>query len=252
MRFFVPLLLRLTDRPEAEGGEMQRAGINNIVRSINRTYIRAIPRCLPRSTFAAALIPLSSIPRSNLSPTFIPSRAMSGSSSASTQPYPSPSLDPITPSTTLFFLCDIQETFRGKIVEYEGVIASAVFLGKVAKELGIPIVTTEQKPFKPTVKELQPHISPEANPSNLLFEKSLFSMITPEVKAALLKWPTRRHIVLFGIEAHVCVLQTALDLLRQGYQVHLVADGVSSQNTIDRDTALEVRNQQGERALRSC
>ena len=107
--------------------------------------------------------------------------------------------------------------------------------------LSIPCVTTEQKPFKPTVCELSTLISPSTYPHHSLFLKSSFSMVTPEV-AALLAQPSnavRRHAVLFGIETHVCVLQTALDLLRRGFHVHVVVDGVSSQNDTDRKVALE-------------
>lgn len=52
-------------------------------------------------------------------------------------------------------------------------------------------------------------------------------------------------VVLFGIEAHVCVQQTALDLLRMGYDVHVVADGTSSQNESDRAFAFERLRQCG-------
>lgn len=57
--------------------------------------------------------------------------------------------------------------------------------------------------------------------------------------------PQRKSIVLFGIEAHVCVQQTALDLLEQGYDVHVLADGVSSQRVHDRSVALRRMAQAG-------
>ena len=53
--------------------------------------------------------------------------------------------------------------------------------------------------------------------------------------------PERKTVVLFGIEAHVCVQQTALDLLEGGYEVHVLVDGVSSQRALDRAVALKVR-----------
>jgi nicotinamidase-related amidase len=144
-------------------------------------------------------------------------------------------LDGINEHNSVFFLCDIQETFRGKILSYESLIATSAFLAKAANALRIPLITTEQKPFKPTVAELAPLISPERT-----FSKSLFSMLTPEVLAHLQQSGAgqRKHVVLFGIEAHVCVLQTTLDLLRRGYHVHAVVDAIGSQNAVDRDTAL--------------
>lgn len=56
---------------------------------------------------------------------------------------------------------------------------------------------------------------------------------------------SRQSVVIVGIETHVCVQQTALDLLEQGYDVHIVVDGVSSQRALDRAVALQVRNQAG-------
>lgn len=62
-----------------------------------------------------------------------------------------------------------------------------------------------------------------------VFGKTRFSMLTPEVRAHLTGLvPERRSIVLFGIEAHVCVQQTALDCLASGYDVHLAVDGIGA------------------------
>ena len=55
----------------------------------------------------------------------------------------------------------------------------------------------------------------------------MFSMVTPAVEKEMARL-NRRQVVLFGIEAHVCVLQTALDLIDRGYCVWVVVDGVSS------------------------
>jgi nicotinamidase-related amidase len=65
------------------------------------------------------------------------------------------------------------------------------------------------------------------------------STLAPQLKARLGSL-NRKSVLLFGIEAHVCVQQTALDLLEQGYDVHLIVDGVSSQRPHDRAVALRV------------
>jgi len=70
-----------------------------------------------------------------------------------------------------------------------------------------------------------------------VFEKKLFSMVTPEVDLHL-KDLGRTHFVLFGIEGHVCVQQTCLDLLEKGHDVHVIVDGVSSGKSLDREVAL--------------
>jgi nicotinamidase-related amidase len=68
--------------------------------------------------------------------------------------------------------------------------------------------------------------------------KTRFSMLVPEVAAALEALPAVRSVLVVGIEAHVCVLQTALDLMAKGYDVHVLVDGVSSQRLADRAVAL--------------
>lgn len=65
----------------------------------------------------------------------------------------------------------------------------------------------------------------------------MFSMMTDEVREALAKIPERKDIILYGIETHVCVQQTALDALAMGYNVHVLADGCSSQREFDRSVA---------------
>jgi len=141
---------------------------------------------------------------------------------------------------SLFFLCDIQETFRDKIVNWRELVSVAVFMSRVSTTLEIPLIVTEQKPFKPTVAEVAVSSLPNAR----LFSKSRFSMMTDEVQAAIgrLEGDLGRkfaNIFLFGLETHVCVLQTVLDLNRLGYRVYLVSDGIGSQRLSDMLPALQ-------------
>lgn len=72
-----------------------------------------------------------------------------------------------------------------------------------------------------------------------VFEKTKFSMLTNDLVRAI---PTTTEaVVLCGIEAHVCVLQTALELIERGIDVHLVVDGTSSMRQFDRLTAFTVQ-----------
>ena len=64
-------------------------------------------------------------------------------------------------------------------------------------------------------------------------------MLDSNVKPHLMSLTGRRNAVLYGVEAHVCVRQTALDLLELNYDVHLVVDAVSSMNYHDRNIAIE-------------
>eukprot|EP01120_Amphizonella_sp_Union-15-10_P000494 TRINITY_DN1049_c0_g1_i2.p1 TRINITY_DN1049_c0_g1~~TRINITY_DN1049_c0_g1_i2.p1 ORF type:complete len:114 (-),score=12.08 TRINITY_DN1049_c0_g1_i2:13-354(-) len=69
-------------------------------------------------------------------------------------------------------------------------------------------------------------------------------MLVPEITEKL-KSENTKTVVLFGIEAHVCVQQTALDLIEKGIDVHVVADGVSSQRQFDRFCAFDRMRQSG-------
>lgn len=76
-------------------------------------------------------------------------------------------------------------------------------------------------------------------------EKTKFSMVVEEVSDFLRTRDDIKRVILVGIEAHVCVLQTALDLVERGVEVHVLTDGVSSRTVLDRQTALHRLSQVG-------
>eukprot|EP00299_Pterocystis_sp_00344_P015795 c7901_g1_i1.p1 GENE.c7901_g1_i1~~c7901_g1_i1.p1 ORF type:complete len:188 (-),score=21.48 c7901_g1_i1:65-628(-) len=139
-------------------------------------------------------------------------------------------------ANTLFLLCDVQTRFQTVIDGFPSLLNSCSLMLKASTVLNIPVIVTEQYPkgLGHTVPELN------LNQPNVLgvFEKSLFSMYIPEV-AALIASQNRRSIVIFGLETHVCVQQTVLDLRDNGFDVHVIADGVSSQRPLDRQVALD-------------
>lgn len=96
-------------------------------------------------------------------------------------------------------------------------------------------MVTEQNPDRlgHTVPEL------DTSKAALIDHKMIFSMLTPKVHTYLKSNPHLKSIVLFGIEAHVCIYQTTVDLLQNGYQVFLVADGIDSQKPAEVPIALE-------------
>mmetsp|Transcript_7079 Transcript_7079/g.10139 ORF Transcript_7079/g.10139 Transcript_7079/m.10139 type:complete len:213 (+) Transcript_7079:59-697(+) len=150
----------------------------------------------------------------------------------------------LSPESTAMLLCDIQQRFRPLIYRGETIVKTAQYMTSVAKALNIPVVATQQytKVFGPTVEEC--FADPEDLKSTPIFEKKLFSMMTDEVSDHIEKL-NKTSFILFGIEAHVCVQQTALDLLERGHDVHIVVDGVSSQQPIDREIALQRLGQAG-------
>ena len=106
---------------------------------------------------------------------------------------------------------------------------------RAGKILGMPAVVTEQYPERlgATVDELQPQL----DPNEPAVAKKLFSMVTPEVETRL-QGMNRDQAVLMGLESHVCVFQTAMDLMARGGEVHVLVDGVSSQRVGDRAAAM--------------
>jgi len=149
------------------------------------------------------------------------------------------SVGKLSPSNSVLLVCDVQERFRPLISKMETVINTTKFMTGVAKKLHIPMVATEQysKVFGKTIPDSFADPSDIGSTSCPVFEKKKFSMITDEV-ASHLESLGRSSYLLVGIEAHVCLQQTALDLLEAGNDVHIVADGVSSQQTYDREMAL--------------
>ena len=143
------------------------------------------------------------------------------------------------PSTTALLLCDVQERFRPLIFKMETVVQTCRYMTSVATALNMPIVATQQytKVFGDTLDEC--FATPEAKAAATpIFEKKKFSMLTDQVTEKLTQLDKSSYIMV-GIETHVCVQQTCLDLLEQGKDVHIIVDGVSSQQPIDRQVALQ-------------
>ncbi|CAK1548977.1 unnamed protein product [Leptosia nina] len=137
---------------------------------------------------------------------------------------------------TAFLLCDVQEKFRPHIKHFDEVVKVANKMVEAAKHFKIPVYVSEQYPqgLGHTTKDIN------VDDAALVYEKTKFSMFTPELEERLKKdVPGLNSIVLFGIEAHVCIEQTVIDLLSQDLTVHILADGVSSRSLMDRNLALQ-------------
>ncbi|CAG0889011.1 unnamed protein product [Darwinula stevensoni] len=151
----------------------------------------------------------------------------------------------LDPSFTVFFCCDFQEKFAPAILHFKEILDVSKRLVEASKMLGIPLIATEQYPkgLGKTVTEL------DVSSGNALgvVEKTEFSMCVEPVLAQLKQacGGSAKSIVLFGIEAHVCVEQTAIDLKSLGYDVHVVADATSSRSQEDRMLAFQRLQQIG-------
>lgn len=143
----------------------------------------------------------------------------------------------------VFLQCDIQDKFVKIIYRMNSVVHSAKILNKAANIFKIPVIASQQIPK--SLGYTLPEVV-ETYPKGLTFpyDKERFSM-WPEMTQHVKLDPIRTEFVLYGIEAHVCVLQTAIDLRSQGFNVYVVTDGVSSSRPLDRSTGLRRMEAEG-------
>jgi nicotinamidase-related amidase len=134
---------------------------------------------------------------------------------------------------TGLLVIDVQEKLAPKIQGVEALLTNIGFLIDGAKLLGLPVQVTEQYPkgLGKTVPVLAARL-PAAG------EKLAFSCCEIPSVADDFRRAARPKVLLCGIEAHVCVQQTALDLLALDFRVFIAADAVGSRYPIDRDFAL--------------
>lgn len=143
--------------------------------------------------------------------------------------------DLLARDSSRLLIVDVQEKLLAAVPGRDRLVAQCGKLMDGAKILGVPTFATEQYPqgLGPTTPVLAERLGTAA-------AKVRFSC------AEVLDWGTaaeqgdqRFQIVVAGMEAHVCVLQTVLDLLAAGYQVFVPADAVASRNEVDHRVALE-------------
>ena len=134
-------------------------------------------------------------------------------------------------------IIDMQEKVLAPIPVREQLVANCGKLIEAAKLFSVPVVITEQYPkgLGPTVSELRGRLSDITTPEKLRFS----AVETLNWGMAAERSDDRFKVVVAGIEAHVCVLQTVLDLLICGYQVHIAADAIGSRGKLDWKLALK-------------
>jgi isochorismate hydrolase len=117
----------------------------------------------------------------------------------------------------------------------EKVIRNIRILLTFAKKMAIPVLITEQYPkgLGPTVSEIKMELGP-----TLPIEKVSFSCCGVETFNEKINQTGRKQVILSGIETHVCVLQTADDLIQTGHEVHAVADAICSRRRLDWEIGL--------------
>jgi len=149
----------------------------------------------------------------------------------------------VTANSSSLIVVDIQTRLAQAMSDRETLLRNCGILLTAAKIMSVPVAITEQYPkglghTEPSLAELFPD---NATP----VEKTCFSCCDAETFAASLSSTGKQQIILCGIESHVCVLQTAMDLQDRDYQVFVVADAVDSRSKDNKHIALERMRQAG-------
>ena len=138
---------------------------------------------------------------------------------------------------SVLFVIDVQDRLVGMLKNSEEIANNNYILTKAANILGVPIIASEQYPqgLGNTISEVGNNI----NPDNI-FEKTTFSALKDDSIKSKLNTLGRKKVILTGIETHICVYQTARELMMSGYDVYIVKNAVSSRKSKDYKTALEL------------
>ncbi len=141
----------------------------------------------------------------------------------------------------LLVVIDVQERLMPVIHKGETVLKNINTLVKGAEILELDTVITEQYP-----KGLGSTVSGLLYPKGTeVFEKETFSCLLQTDLLQKIKKMQKTDLILCGVEAHICVLKTALDALKQGFKVHIVADAVSSRTPEENQLGLDRIKQDG-------
>lgn len=150
-----------------------------------------------------------------------------------------------TEQNSILVVIDIQQRLTAAMPNGVGerLMERVSILLTAAQALSVPVIVTEQYPkgLGPTelaLKSLLTDVVP-------VIEKTSFSAGKVDNFLTAIAQTKRQQIILTGMETHICVMQSALDLQQQGYQVFVVEDAVSSRSTINKDNALQRLRQAG-------
>lgn len=142
-------------------------------------------------------------------------------------------------SDALIIMIDMQEKLV-KATNAENEVKQAEKIIKAAEILDIPVLVSEQYP-----KGLGQTVGVLKNDKQKYVEKTSFSLLKEETAVDMIKLFHKKQIVLFGIETHICVYQTAMDLIKRGYEVYLIKDACKSRKEYEYNTGIDLMRQNG-------
>lgn len=141
----------------------------------------------------------------------------------------------IVSEDTVAVFIDFQEKLVPVISDHEKIVQKSAVFAQGLEALGVPFIVSQQytKGLGNTVAEVANVIT-----SFSFMEKDTFSCLGCDEIAGWIKAQGKKTVLLCGVEAHICVLQTALDLITEGYRLFIVADCVGSRDNYDKEMAL--------------
>lgn len=144
--------------------------------------------------------------------------------------------------SAVLVVVDIQQRLAAAMNKKDMVVRNTQHLIEAAKLMDVPVVLTEQysKGLGPTIDEIK-EVLPEYSP----IEKITFSCCGEDGFMDAIEAAARKVAIVVGMETHVCVLQTCLDLLNAGYYVHMVRDAVCSRTRDNFIAGMEYARQAG-------
>ena len=137
----------------------------------------------------------------------------------------------INPTRSTLVLIDLQSRLMPVIHQGDEVLKQCIKIAEIAKLLNIPTIGTEQSP-----QSLGHNVDAITQLCKTTVAKDHFDACQDGLISALSK--NREHLIIAGCETHVCVMQTALELVRQNFKVSILVDAVGSRRSLDRDIAL--------------
>lgn len=151
----------------------------------------------------------------------------------------------LSEQNSLVVVVDLQAKLSAAMPEADALLMTSNIgsLIEASGLLNVPVLLTEQYPKG--LGHLDPAISGKLLDYTLIFEKTGFSCCTADGFTDTLVGADRKQIILVGQEAHVCILQTALELMHLGFQVHIVADAICSRKAEHKFYALQRMQQLG-------
>jgi nicotinamidase-related amidase len=142
----------------------------------------------------------------------------------------------LRPDDSMMLVVDMQEPFLRNVWEREHLVRNVGILTEAAKLLRIPLLPTLQNSGR--MGGLIPEIANGLPTECVPFDKMCFSCLADDAILSEVQRSSRKQIIVAGVETHICVSQTAHDLLALGYQVHVIADAVSSRRQSDWEIGL--------------